>query len=205
MKPVLPVRPAQRRGFTLIELLVVVTIIALLAAGAYGAYSIMIERGKKAAASSACVAVINAISNFETDYDRLPLPTSAQKGTDVATDTSAEEGLITVLKGADKTQNPKSTDYLGEIKDAKALSTQAETKRVDGIYRESDEMISLWDPWGSVYEVSLDLDGDRKVANPDQSDPSNAAPELHKTVIIYSPGKDLAVDEWKDNVTSWNQ
>src|SRR6187549_502586 len=107
MKPVIPIRPALRRGFTLIELLVVVTIIALLAAGAYGAYSIMIERGKKAGASAACVSVINAISQFETDYDRFPLPVSATKGTDVETDTSAEEGLITILKGMDKEQNSK--------------------------------------------------------------------------------------------------
>lgn len=205
MKPVLPVRPAQRRGFTLIELLVVVTIIALLAAGAYGAYSIMIERGKKAGASAACVAFINAISQFETDYDRFPLPISATKGTDVDTDSSAEEGLVAILKGMDTEQNSKGTDYLGEIKDAKVVGTQTNSKPMDGLYRDTEETVSLYDPWGSLYKITLDLDGDKKVANPDQSDPSNTAPMLHKSAIIYSPGKDLEAAVWKDNVSSWNQ
>src|SRR5262245_11081756 len=117
-------RPALRHGFTLIELLVVVTIIALLAAGAYGAYSVMIEKGKKTEATACCTAVINAINQFEMDYDRYPAPVSATKGTDCETDTSAEEGLIAILKGVDKEQNPTEKDYCGEIKDAKLLGTR---------------------------------------------------------------------------------
>lgn len=205
MKPLFPVSPALRRAFTLIELLVVVSIIAMLAAGAYGAYSIMIERGKKTGAMAAITAVLNGISQFETDYDRFPQPTSATKGTDCETDTTAAEGLITVLKGVDKEQNPKEVDYLGEIKDAKLTGTQSDSRRVDGIYRETEDTIALYDPWGTEYKVTLDLDGNKKVNNPDQSDPSSAAPELHKSAIVYSAGKDRDPATWKDNVSSWQQ
>jgi prepilin-type N-terminal cleavage/methylation domain-containing protein len=202
MKPALHSLKARRRGFTLIELLVVVTIIALLAAGAYGAYSVMIEKGKQTGAKTAIQTVINAVSQFEMDYDRKPLPTSATKGTDCVTDTSGAENLITVLKGVDPEQNPKETDYLGEIKDAKLLGTQSESKRVDGIYRETEDQIALYDPWGSVYKITLDLDGDKKVENPDQSDAEGNL-VLHKPVIMFSWGKDLEESTWKDNVASW--
>jgi hypothetical protein len=110
-----------------------------------------------------------------------------------------------VLKGMDKEQNSKGTDYLGEIKDAKILGTQSDSKRVDGVYRETEDTIALYDPWGSVYVVTLDLDGNGKVANPDSSDSSNAGTDLHKTVIIHSKGKDMDDSTWKDNVASWKQ
>ena len=165
----------------------------------------MIERGKKTGASAAITTVLNAISQFETDYDRFPQPTSATKGTDCESDTSAAEGLVAVLKGVDKDQNPKETDYLGEVKDAKKVGTATDARHVDGIYRETDEMIALLDPWGSEYKVTLDLDGNKKVNNPDQSDPSSASPELHKTAIVYSAGKDRDPATWKDNVSSWQQ
>jgi hypothetical protein len=42
----------------------------------------MIERAKKTSAMTASTTVINAINQFETDYDRLPQPISATKGTD---------------------------------------------------------------------------------------------------------------------------
>lgn len=196
-------RPASVRGFTLIELLVVVTIIAMLAAGAYGAYSIMLEKGKAVDARGAMTTVQNGITSFERDYDRLPNPTSATKGTDCETDTGSEENLIGVLKGLESSvdQNPRRTDYLGEIKEAKIVKDQ----KLAGLYRETEETIGLYDPWGSVYKMKLDLDGDGKLENPDTSAASGGSATLHKTVIIYSPGKDKDPMTWKDNVSSWQQ
>jgi len=204
MKPACPPRSA-RRGFTLIELLVVVTIIALLAAGAYAGYSVMIERGKKTDAHSTSLAVLNAIEQYQMDYDYLPQPTSATKGTDCPTDTGADEGLIAVLKGMDITQNSRKKDYLGEIKEAKLVGSSDGQKRLGGVYRETEETIALYDPWGSLYKVVLDLDGDKKVANPNTDPESGGSPELHKSYIIYSLGKDGMEETWKDNVSSWQQ
>ncbi len=205
MKTTPALRPA-RRGFTLIELLVVVTIIAILAAGAYAGYSVMIEKGKVTDARSTGLAVTNGIEQYQMDYDYLPQPMSATKGTDCNTDTSAEEGLIAILKGIDVTQNSRKKDYLGDMKEAKLLSTNAEGEiRAGGVYRQDDETISLFDPWGSVYKVILDLDGDKKIQNPNTDPESGGSPELHKEYVIYSLGKDRAEETWKDNVSSWQQ
>jgi prepilin-type N-terminal cleavage/methylation domain-containing protein len=196
-----------RRGFTLIELLVVVTIIAILAAGAYAGYSVMIEKAKVTDARSTGLAVTNAIEQYQMDYDYLPQPISATAGTDCNTDTSAEEGLIAILKGVDVTQNSRKKDYLGDIKEAKTLGsgTSESQKRVNGIYRETEETIALYDPWGSFYKVILDLDGNKKIENPNTDPDSGGSPELHKEYVIYSLGKDESEETWKDNVTSWQQ
>lgn len=196
-------RPASSpRGFTLIELLVVISIIALLVTGAFGAYGFVMERAKKAAAQATAMTIINAIDQYQSEYDILPQPASATKGTDCTSDTSAAEGLILILKGMDVTQNSRSTDYLGDIKDAKKQSTGQTTKWTDGLVREA-ETVELYDPWGNFYKVRLDLDMDKEVENPDTDAAASGSTEIHKQAIVWSPGKDMDEMTWKDNVSSW--
>lgn len=191
-------RPAGGRGFTLIELLVVVAIIALLVTGAFGAYGFVIERAKRADAQASCMAVYNAIDQYHTEYDYLPQPTSATRGTDCVSDTSSTEGLIMILKAMDVTQNSKATDFLGDIKDAK---NEGGT-RVNGLVRDA-ETAELVDPWGNYYDVHLDLDLNGKIDNPNTEEASSGTTELHKTAIVFSAGKDRDKAVWKDNVGSW--
>ena len=199
MKRSLLSRPAGGRGFTLIELLVVVAIIALLVTGAFGAYGFVIERAKRADAQATCMAVYNAIDQYHTEYDYLPQPTSATKGTDCQSDTSATEGLIMILKAMDVTQNSKATDFLGDIKDAKNESG----KRVNGLVRDA-ESAELVDPWGNYYDVHLDLDLNGKIDNPNTEEVSSGTTELHKTAIVFTSGKDHDKSTWKDNIGSWS-
>jgi prepilin-type N-terminal cleavage/methylation domain-containing protein len=191
-------RPAPRRGFTLIELLVVIAIIALLVTGAFGAYGFVMEKAKKADAQAACMAVSNGIDQYHTEYDYLPQPTSATKGTDCTTDTGPTEGLINILLAIDVTQNAKKINFIGDIKEAK---TQAGEK-VNGLIR-TEETAELKDPWGNHYKVVLDLDLDEKILNPNDKDAAGGRTELHKQVIVWSPGKDRDEMEWKDNIGSW--
>lgn len=191
--------PARRRGFTLIELLVVIAIIALLVTGAFGAYGFVIEKAKKADAQSTCMAVYNAIDQYHTEYDYLPQPTSATKGTDCVSDTSAQEGLVAILKAMDITQNSKSIDFLGDIKDAKMEGG----KRVNGMIRDA-ETAELVDPWGNLYDVHIDLDLNGKIDNPNSEEMASGTTELHKTAIVFSSGKDRDKATWKDNVGSWS-
>ncbi|HEX2749124.1 MAG TPA: prepilin-type N-terminal cleavage/methylation domain-containing protein [Verrucomicrobiales bacterium] len=199
MKLSLNSRPVRASGFTLIELLVVITIIALLVTGAFGAYGFVMERAKKSEAQGACMTVFNAIDQYNNQYDYLPQPMSATKNTDCKTDTSAEEGLIWILLGKDETQNSRKTNFLGDLKDAK---TNAE-KKVSGIVR-NDDSAALYDPWGNYYKVTIDLDLNEKLDNPNEEEVNSGVTELHKKVIVYSVGKDMKEETWKDNVTSWS-
>lgn len=189
---------AASRGFTLIELLVVISIIALLVVGAFGAYGFVMERAKKADAQAAAMAVYNGVDQYHTQYDYLPQPSSATKGTDCDTDTSAEELLISILLGKVEEQNSQRTNFLGDIKEASNKSG----KRFGGLVRE-EESNALVDPWGSYYKVTLDLDLDEKVLNPNDEDAANGTKELHKQCIVWSIGKDMNPKLWKDNVSTW--
>ncbi len=198
MKLSLNSRPVRASGFTLIELLVVITIIALLVTGAFGAYGFVMERAKKSEAQGACMTVFNAIDQYNNQYDYLPQPMSATKNTDCKTDTSAEEGLIWILLGKDETQNSRKTNFLGDIKDAKSSGE----KKVSGISR-TDDGAALYDPWGNYYKVTIDLDLNEKIDNPNEEEITSGVTELHKKVIVFSVGKDMKEETWKDNVTSW--
>ena len=191
---------ADRGGFTLIELLVVIAIIAILVTGACAAFAFAIERTKAVGAQTMARTVADAVEQFQKDYDQLPLPPSATAGTDCATDTSAAEGLLPILMGMDKAQNSRGTNYLTDMKDA---TSTGKNKRVDGLVR-NEETVELVDPWGTPYKVTLDLDLDGKILNPNEKEADEGRKELHKSVIIHSAGKDRDFSTWKDNVTSWS-
>ncbi|RBP45833.1 hypothetical protein DES53_102215 [Roseimicrobium gellanilyticum] len=56
----------------------------------------------------------------------------------------------------------------------------------------------LLDPFGKMYHLHFDWDGDGSIPNPEHPGATIPAP-----VIIYSAGPDLAYDTWDDNVKSW--
>ncbi|HWB05332.1 MAG TPA: type II secretion system protein [Verrucomicrobiales bacterium] len=188
-----------RPGFTLVELLVVIAIIAALVTGAFGAFFFAIERARFADSQSMARTVANAVDQYENQYDLLPLPASATQGTDCESDTTAPEGLVATLLGIDTTQNSRKTNFLGDPKTASITGG----KRVGGLIRDS-ENVSLVDSWGTPYKVTIDLDGNGRITNPNPEEASAGNPELYRSVIVYSAGKDRDFGTWKDNVTSWS-
>lgn len=186
-------------AFTLIELLVVIAIIAILVTGACAAFTFAIEKARMTDAQSTARTLVNAVEEFQKEYDRMPTPVSATEGRDCESDTSAAEGLLLILTGKDKSQNPRGNDLLGDLKEA---TTVGKGRRVDGLVR-NGETIELLDPWGSVFKVTLDLDADGIIQNPNQDEQNEGTKELHKSVIVYSAGRDGDFSTWKDNVTSW--
>ena len=146
----------------------------------------------------------NAVEQFHGDYDFLPSPASAAKGIDCESDTSAEEGLIMILKGMDITQNSRAADYLGGIKEA----SDEKGKRLSGLVRfvgEDEKSAAVVDPWGNYYRVLIDLDMDKTVLNPmEEALIDGAMPLLFETIIVWSSGPDGDANTWEDNVISWD-
>ena len=150
----------------------------------------------RADAQSTTMAIYNAVDQYHAEYERLPAPESATIGRDWDTNSSAEENLISILKGRDADANLKAIDFLGDIKDAK----QEGGKFLNGVILTGAAM-ALVDPWGQPYHIRLDGDGDGFVANPNPGD--YPVTRIAKPAIIWSAGKDGDPETWKDNVGSW--
>ena len=91
-----------------------------------------ISRQMSGDAQATCMAVYNSIDQYETEYDRLPAPTSAAKDKDWDTNSSSEENLISILKARDEDANLKAIDFLGDVRDAKQVRKVAKWPRPGG-------------------------------------------------------------------------
>ncbi len=140
-----------------------------------------------------CQTIINAVEQFEKDYDRLPFPTTVLPSKDFDANTSSAAGFVAVLKGISRLSNPREVDYLGDIKDAKTVNDRP----LNGLFRDSPTTVGLFDPWGRPYHVRFDGDGDGYVENP-----SAAGNKIKALAVIWSAGKDGDSATWDDNVAS---
>lgn len=194
------------RGFTLIELLVSISIVALLVTGAFSAFGFVMERARKTDARNTCHTIANAVDQFQSEYQRLPEPTSFNKGSDTESSTDAAESLVKILKGEDEVQNPRKQDFLGDIKAA----SYKDNKPVGGLVEEGEEL-SLVDPWGGYYKVLLDHDYSGKVENPNEKETSaGSSTELRKACIVWTEGNPKSVKNgesiWENAaVSSWSE
>ncbi len=188
----------RTNGFTLIELLTVISIIAMLAAGSFAGYNKLIESARKKQAATMLQTLVNAIENYNGDYNQYPEPTSGGSGSDVQTDTSPEEGIVQTLIGQDPERNRRATDYLGSLPEA--------VNDKSGSYKNGllsqENSFGIYDPWGSPYDIWLDLDYDKEINNPDSA---NGNTTLRKQVIGFSRGIDKQDGTWDDNIASWKQ
>lgn len=205
--PHIPRMPADGNGPTMVwapqrfsigtGCIVGLGLLACLVVAAYWGWTGMLKKASSAAAQAAGQSVVNAVGNFDADYGRLPLPPGVRSGVDFDSETTGAAGLISVLKGVDLTQNPKETDYLGEFKEAKTLHGE---RIVDGIYREREDVIALFDRWGLPYRIRVDGDKDGRV-----NDPAIPGAVLHKRILVWSAGRDGDFTTWDDNVASWQR
>ncbi len=204
---------ARFAGFTLIELLTVISIIAILAAASFAGYGKIVEGVRKKEAAIMAVTIGNSVDQFYGDYNKLPKPESASEGDDSETTTEASEGLVMVLLGkegdADTVQNPRKTDYLDGLKQAKPSKRKRDPgasagsdKWANGLVYEQDQF-EIVDGWGNYYKVVLDTNYDKELENPNSEEVAEGRPILPRRVAVWSAGKDGKEDTWIDNVKSW--
>lgn len=148
-------------GFTLIELIVVIAILATLAGIAYPAYMGFAENARVSAAHKTCVDIVAGVSSFKQDHNGiLPYyPQSAKPNRDdqifLITESGKDAGLVCVLTGYEEGDEKLNINNEAYIK-----ATRAEQPK-DGLYGESADELSIYDPWGKPYYVVLceSLDG----------------------------------------------
>lgn len=190
-------QPAHKRGFTLIELLIVITIIAILATMIFGVGSFAIKKARITEARNLATGIANACQQFESEYNRMPIPTGSGDWVGVT-----DAAFTAVLTGKDTTKNKKEIDYLDGLAPADGSPPVG---GIDYITNETNPVI--FDPWGNFFVVHLDGDYDKKMDNPE-----NTTEQLfNMRVAVLSKGEDNTAegsnsegaDATNDNARSW--
>jgi hypothetical protein len=189
-------RTLRRRGPGKGCLAGVAIVLLIMAAGFFAGRGRRTENRKKSEAMEASQRLVIAILSFDLDHQRLPLPVGVPGGKDLDTDTSAGAGVVSALKGFDETVNPRGVDYLGEVKDARVTVGGP----ISGVYKESEHVAALFDPWGRPYHLRIDGDGDGFL-----NDPSRPGMKIRSKVLIWSSGKDGDAYTWEDNLPNYFQ
>lgn len=184
-------------------MLVVVTIIALLSALAAVQVNRVIIDAHAAQTLTVALELKNGISNYQLDYNRLPLQASTPGGEDMPEFlTDGSNPIVDTLLGVPPA--PGAPD-LNPLRTVYAQFKPAQGNR-NGIVG-TDVPRRFNDRWGQPFHILLDTNGDNQVKNPDlaSSDPkiSQGQPEyLPMQVAVYSPGQDR-IPHSKDDIASW--
>ncbi|WP_395741673.1 type II secretion system protein [Prosthecobacter sp.] len=211
-----------RPGFTLIELLVVITIIAILAGLVISQANKLMADGRKLQVQTVIKDLRNAITSYQTDYNRYPvnpsLLSAASSGQDIQAlptdENSGIVGALTTLTSASSGSSGGSSGGTTNLnpKDIKYIDLPIAKNGKFGLVN-AQPPYKLVDLWGTVYYVLLDTNGDKQVANPDlnnsdskiSSNTISPPPKmLPVEVAIYSWGQDLQ-QQTQDDVVSWRQ
>lgn len=155
-----------------------------------------IRRAKKVRTQAVIKDLEFALRGFHVEYGRYPLCGNKPQGNDGLTDT-ANSRLIDSLMGADSPDNPRAIMFL-ELPLAK--NGMGGLTGEKGKYR-------LVDDWGHPFQITLDLDKDQSVANPDLQNAgetirAGAAKKLALPFAIFSSGRD-GIALTVDDITSW--
>ncbi len=177
----------KRQAFTLIELLMTVAIVVILAGILVPAVMSGIKKGQQAKAKAEIVTLLNAIKQYESTYNRLPIPqdtdysTAMTKGVDVSANLiNALQGQTgPLLYGSTRAINPRAIRFL-ELKDAGGGTFQ--------------------DPWQNEYQIIFVASEEIPLTRLYSGNTTGGI--VHQDVVIWSAGPD---GEWdtKDDVHSF--
>ena len=169
-----------------IGVFVVAGFVALLAP----AFTTGVHSGKnKAHAALAAHNVKDAISVYFTEYRKYPVPDMETMEDGYLTD----ETIMNVLVSGPTDLNPRKIIFFSG-RAAEPLEGDESGKFVNGLSVEEGNT-KLWDPWGNLFRIGLDLNNDGMVKGPDGID-------VRQSVIVWSPGPDGA-DGTADDARTW--
>ena len=178
----------RKQGFTLIELLVVIGIIGLLAAIIVPALNGALRSAKKARAMQMCKDLQGACQRYFSEYNRMPVPRGVKHGDGDAKYAEDNFEVVDILVLSD---DLKETDLpVVNSRSIRFLDMDAKTAEA----YDAGKNKGLLDPWGSAYEIYLDMDFDDVV--------DLDGVEFRAKVGVRSAGPD---GEWdsKDDIQTW--
>ena len=163
----------DKRAFTLIELLVVIAIIAVLLGLVFPVFQGVLERAKKVQAKNDLTQIVTAVNAFYTEYGKYP--------TSLTPDTAATWGpanpantnnlLFNELRACTTTDTSCTAAALLNTRQIVYISpadvkNPAQPKSGIGIPGTGapPPVGQFWDPWGTPYNVRIDGDYNKRVA-----------------------------------------
>jgi hypothetical protein len=170
----------------------------------FAAYFISLPRGPKLQPRAVIKDLQVAISSYQVDYNRFPIPESDASRLDISI--RSRGPILPALMGKESTAlNPRNIKFIDLPK--------AQDRKF-GLWQDGSEWV-LSDLWGEPYYIVFDTNKDGKIANPeygaDQSDAQyaklcrvNPPPAtLPLSVLVYSSGSDRDPKTWHDNICNW--
>lgn len=197
-----------KNAFTLIELLVVVSIIGILVTLVFAGSRGVIDNARKTEAKAMAVGIKNGISNYVSEYRRMPVPSTATASGD-SVDVATGDVFMDILLGFDTDRNRKGISYLK----AKPAKRAGSGLFVSGLEGNGTGGGILRDPWGNRYGVRMNVVNKDLLENPYVTIPSLSNPTwgggngtvtnqlINDDVIVWSSGKDA--NDADDNVTTF--
>ena len=143
----------------------------------------------KAQAGNDAFNVKSAIGAYFTEYRKYPVPHTETMEEGYLSD----EMIMNVLVSGPTDLNPREIVFFSGRK-AQPLEGDGSGEFVNGLSVENGNT-KLWDPWGNLYRISIDLNNDGKVKGPEGIDTQNS-------IAVWSPGPD-GVDGTADDARSW--
>ena len=205
----------KKRNFTLVELLVVIGILAILASLIIPAVIGAKQQGRITQARADMSSIRTAFEGMAKDYNGRMVKkdgSSYKLGNHSLDESPSNSGCVTL---DETTATAKYCDLIAELADPgnSGLTVSLNKRKIKYLdprpeYDPSksptndDNKANTWlDPWGSPYQMRINVDGSEKIV-----DPSDTDKKLSGRIILWSFGPDGkgGTDETnKDNIPGW--
>lgn len=189
----------NKKAFTLIELITVIAIILILMGLLFPALNSVKLSAQKLSAKSDVINIVNAVKAFNAEYGQYPTVTTGTFG--VTTGTNAL--LIDVLRtGTASALNPRGIVFL----EAPIVKDRNNPK--SGIGTNGTTLGTFYDPWGSAYQIIVDVNYTNTLPNPYNANTGAGPATISGGIIAWSLGRDKTLGlsgsfTNSDDVISW--
>jgi hypothetical protein len=155
----------------------------VIASAGFAAGRAAVDAAQKATTLATASAIESSVNSFMAEYGTMP----GEGSSDTTVITSSDTNLLELLLGL-KSSNRKSIRLL-DVKEVR--------EKKNGVVYDmsSGRVVGLYDPWGSGYNVRLDLDSDTKLN-------VNGDALHHRRVAVWSNGPDRRSGT-KDDIKTW--